>query len=84
MKILDNTVPSPCIFGDLPALAVFKCDGNLYMKLPHSFFTDPDEDADEVNAILLITGETIYFGYSESVYRVEATLTAQPFASPSC
>lgn len=83
MKILDNTVPFPCDFGSLPTLAVFKCDGNLYMKID-TLFTDPEEDAEEVNAILLATGETIYFCYGESVYRVEATLTVAPFAPPSC
>lgn len=84
MKIVDNTTPLTCSFDDLPPLAVFKFDGNLYMKLPRTLFADPYEDADEVDTISLTTGEAVYFCYSEPVYRLEATLTIQPFIPPSC
>lgn len=77
MKIFDQTTPSPGSFGDLPYLAVFKSDGNLYMKIP-TLFSDPDEDAAEINAIFLNTGETAYFCYGDPVYRLEATLTITP------
>ena len=79
MKIINHTIPLTCEFGELPALAVFKFDGGLYMKLPHTLFADPDKDADEVDAISLFTGEAVYFRTYDPVYRV----TAQPFIPPS-
>lgn len=83
MKIFDHTTPPTCVFGDLVLGDMFKSkDGFLYMKT-NTLFGDPDYDAEEYNAILLPVGESVYFGFSENVYRVEATLTITPFVSPS-
>ena len=83
MKIFDHTVPSTCIFGDLTLGEIFKSRDNfLYMKT-NTLFSDPDDDAEEYNAILLSSGESAYFGFGEEVYRVEATLTITSFASSS-
>lgn len=83
MKILDHTVPSTCLFCDLaPGEVVKSRDGFLFMKT-NPFFSDPEEDAEEFNAISLTSGENAYFGYGEEVYRVEATLTVTSFVPSS-
>lgn len=81
MKIIDYTTPTTYSFGDLTPGEIFKStDDFLYMKVD-KLFTDPDDDAEEINAILLPSGDTAYFGFSESVYKVDTTLTITPSTS---
>ena len=83
MEILDCTRPSPKCFGDLPPRSVFKStDDHIYMKLPYSVYEQPDEDADELNAIHLSTGDHGYFCFSEEVFEVEASLVIKPILTP--
>ena len=83
MKVIDRTVPSTCIFGDLTLGDVFKSrDDFLYMKA-NTLFSDSYDDAEEYNAIHLPSGESAYFCFSEEVCRVEATLTITPFVPSS-
>lgn len=80
MKIIDRTTLSLCEFYDLAPGEIFKSkDDFIYMKTDR-LFSDPDDDAEEYNAILLSSGALAYFGFGEPVYKVEATLTVQPLS----